>query len=136
GLLVALWSANAGMKAVFDALNVVYEEREERGFIRRTLLSMLFTICGLLWLAIAVTGVVVAPVALNFIGLGSIAGELISLLRWPLLFLMATAGISLVYRFGPSRERPRWRWILPGALLASLLWIGGSGLFSWYVANF
>ncbi|WP_343715462.1 YihY/virulence factor BrkB family protein [Inquilinus sp.] len=135
-LALSLWSANAGMKALFDALNVVYDETEKRGFFRLNAISLLFTALALIFVVLALVGVVVVPVALSFVGLGSAAGVLIWLLRWPALLLLTIVGLSLLYRFGPSRREPRWQWINWGSALAAVVWIGGSMLFSWYVARF
>ena len=135
GLALSVWSANGGMKHIFDALNLVYNERESRGFITLNLVSLGFTAGALVFLVLALAGVVALPVALNFIGLGEGAWWLAQL-RWPILFLAVLFGLALLYRYGPSRDAPRWRWATPGSALAAFLWLAGSLLFSWYVANF
>ena len=71
GLAFAIWSANAGVKAIIDALNVVYEEREKRGFIRLNLISLAFTIGGIVALLLMVAAVVAFPLALDHLGLGA-----------------------------------------------------------------
>ncbi|GLK57751.1 membrane protein [Methylopila capsulata] len=134
GLGVALWSANAGMKAMFDALNVVYGEREKRSFVTLNLLSLLFTAGALAFVLLAFNAVVVLPIVLSYVGLGG-AEPLLSLGRWPALLLVVILGLSVLYRFGPSRSPAKWRWITPGSLLASALWIAGSLAFSWYAEN-
>lgn len=135
GLGLALWSANAGMKTLFDALNIVYEEEEARGFVRLTLVSLFFTLCAIVFLILALAAVVLLPIALEFVGLGGIEPWLL-VLRWPLLLVVVAGGLSIVYRYGPSRERARWRWITPGAGLAAVLWVIFSIAFSWYAQNF
>ncbi|MBB3996828.1 YihY/virulence factor BrkB family protein [Aureimonas pseudogalii] len=135
GLGVALWSANAGMKTLFDAMNIVYEEEEKRGFVKLTLVTLAFTLGTIVFLILALAGVVLLPIVLDFIGLGSIESWLL-FLRWPVLLLVVAFGLSLVYRTGPSRRTARWRWISPGAGVAALLWVVFSILFSWYVQNF
>ncbi|MGO4123388.1 YihY/virulence factor BrkB family protein [Inquilinus sp. YAF38] len=135
-LAISLWSANAGMKAMFDALNVVYDETEKRGFFRLNAVSLLFTALAIIFVVLALVGVVVVPVVLSFVGLGSATGTLVWLLRWPALLVLTVAGLSLLYRFGPSRREARWQWISWGSALAALVWMGGSMLFSWYVARF
>lgn len=136
GLGVALWSANNGIKAIFDGLNVVYGEREERSFLRLTLVSLLFTLGAIATIILALGAIVVIPAILSFVGLGGVAGALIGFGRWPVLFALIVVGIGLLYRFGPSRSPARWRWTSAGSLLAALLWVAASALFSWYVANF
>jgi membrane protein len=136
GLAVSLWSANAGMKAVFDALNVAYEEKEKRSFVVLNLYSLAFTLGMVLFLVFAITGVVVVPVVLKFVGLGGLTDWLLWLGRWPALLLVVLGVLMLLYRYGPSRDRPRWRWITPGSLLAAIGWMIFSMLFSWYAASF
>ncbi len=99
GLLTSLWSANAGMKALFDALNVVYGEREKRSYIRRTVISLAFTLGTILFLILALVGIVVLPAVLNFVGLGGTTALLLKFGRWPVLIVAISVfprpGISL-----------------------------------------
>jgi membrane protein len=136
GLALAIWSANAGVKAVIDALNVVYEEREKRSFIRLNLLSLAFTVGGIAALLLMVGSVVALPLLLDHLGLGSQSKMIVSLLRWPLLLLMLLLALAVLYRFGPSRREAQWKWLSVGAVAATLLWIAGSALLSWYLSNF
>src|SRR5882757_2869856 len=136
GLALALWSANAGVKAVIDALNVVYEEREKRSFIRLNLLSLTFTAGGIVALLIMVGAVVALPLLLDHLGLAPESQTIVSLARWPLLFVFLLLALGVLYRFGPSRRAPRWEWLSVGTLAAALLWIAGSTLLSWYLSNF
>jgi membrane protein len=136
GLGLAIWSANAGVKAVIEALNVVYDEREKRGFFRLNLLSLAFTTGGIIALLLMVTAVVAVPLALDHLGLAQESKLIVSLARWPLLFVILVAALGVLYRFGPSRRAPRWEWLGVGTLAAALLWIGGSSLLSWYLSNF
>lgn len=134
GLAVSLWSANGGVKALFDALNVVYEEEEKRSFIVRNAISLVFTISMLLFLLVAVACVIVLPLA--FSHLPSVIGNILGIARWPVLLILMATILSVVYRFGPSRRAPRWRWISWGSVFAAVAWLVASGLFSWYAANF
>jgi membrane protein len=136
GLGLSLWSSNAGMKAIFDALNIVYGEDEKRSFIKLNLLSLSFTLGAIAFILIALAGIIVLPIVLNFIGLGSGTEWLVSLARWPILLIGVIFGLSLIYRFGPSRDKAEWRWVTPGGIVAAVLWLAVSMLFSWYVANF
>ncbi len=135
GLGLAIWSANAGVKAVIDALNVVYEEREKRSFVRLNLLSLAFTTAGIAALLLMVSAVVAVPLVLNRIGLAPESQFIVSLARWPLLLAILLAALGLLYRFGPSRRPARWQWLSVGAVTAALLWIVGSSLLSWYLSN-
>jgi membrane protein len=89
GLAIALWSANAGMKGIIDALNVVYDEKEKRSFVKLNLLSLLFTVIAILSLMIALAAVVIAPIVFSAFGLSSLLGLAIAVLRWPLLLALA-----------------------------------------------
>ena len=136
GLLFALWSANAGMKAIMDALNVVYDEKEKRGFIKLNLVSLAFTLVALVAVLLAIGAVVVVPVVLNYVGLGSIGGTLVNVLRWPLLLALIIGGLAVLYRYGPSRREPRWQWLTVGSVVAAIAWLISSVLLSWYLSNF
>ena len=136
GLLMAIWSANAGMKAIFDALNVVYEERETRSFLRLNLTSLAFTVAALAAIMLMIGGVIAVPLALQRLGLGQRGEWIVSLGRWPALLLFLMTALAILYRFGPSRTNARWQWISPGAVAATLLWLAGSALLSLYLSNF
>ena len=136
GLALSLWSANAGMKALFDALNVAYDEEEKRGFIALNLTSLTFTLGAIVFALLAVGGIVVIPVGLKFIGLGSFVEWILWLARWPALLAVIILGLAVLYRYGPSRDKAEWKWITPGSIFAAVVWIVASMLFSWYVGNF
>jgi membrane protein len=132
---IALWSANSGMVALFDALNLVYKEREKRPLIRLYCISLLFTLLAIALVAVAVGAVVVLPIFLNLFGLGTWNERLIAVARWPFLLFGVAGALSLIYRYGPSRRVAKWRWIT-GSITAAVLWLVMSMLFSWYVAQF
>lgn len=136
GLGLALWSANAGMKAIMDALNVVYEEKEKRGFITLNVLSLVFTLAAILSVVLALAGVVALPLLLNHLGLGGATDALFRYARWPVLLLLVILGLALLYRFGPSRREPRWQWLSVGSVVAAVAWLGSSALLSWYLATY
>jgi membrane protein len=136
GLALALWSANAGVKAVIDALNVVYGEREKRSFIKLNLLSLAFTTGAIAALLLMVGAVVALPLTLDKMGLAYDSKIIISLARWPVLLVMLLLALGILYRFGPSRPGARWQWLGTGTVVAALLWIAGSSLLSWYLSNF
>jgi membrane protein len=136
GLLVALWSANAGIKAIFDALNIIYDEEEKRGIIRLNLVSLAFTVCAIVGVGLALVLVVVLPLVLAAFGLTSADIPAISYLRWPVMFPTIILALSVLYRYGPSRRRPKWRWVGVGSVFAALMWLAVSSLFSWYLSNF
>ncbi|MBR0684631.1 YihY/virulence factor BrkB family protein [Bradyrhizobium manausense] len=136
GLVLAVWSANAGVKSIFDALNVAYEEREKRSFIKLNMVSLAFTVGGILALLVMVGTVVAFPLALDHLGIAPESKLIVALARWPLLFLILLLALAVLYRFAPSRDAPRWQWLSLGALTAAILWIAGSSLLSWYLSSF
>jgi membrane protein len=136
GLAVALWSANAGMKAIMDALNVVYEEKEKRSFVRLNLISFVFTLAAIASALLALAAVVVLPLTLNFFGLQSMSDLIVRLARWPVLFVVVILGLALLYRYGPSRRQARWQWISVGSVFAAVAWLIASTILSWYLASF
>jgi membrane protein len=136
GLVVALWSANAGMKAIIDALNVVYDEKEKRSFVKLNLVSLLFTFVAILSLMVALTAIVVAPIVFSMVGLSTFFSLAIVVLRWPLFLILATVALAAIYRYGPSPREARWQRLSVGSVTAAFGWLIGSFLFSWYIANF
>lgn len=136
GLLVTLYSASKGMQALIDGLNIVHERTDARGFLRQTALKLMLTAGLILGVLLCVAVAVVVPVVLGWLPLARDAEWAITLARWPALLAIAAAGIALTYRVGPAGERAPWRWILPGAALACLAWLVGTGAFAIYVRMF
>ncbi len=135
-LLASLWSANAGIKALFAGLNIAFEETEKRNFLKLNLVSLSFTLGALAFLTAAFAAMVAAPIALAYLGYTPGGFAAMNVLRWPLLLLVAIGGITLLYRYGPSRQRERWPWVSWGSVFAAVLWLVVSLLFSVYVAHF
>jgi membrane protein len=136
GLAIALWSANNGIKALFEAINIAHEETEKRGFVKLNLVSLAFTLGALLIAIGLILAVGVVPAVLAYLRLGAWTETLIAIARWPVLLIAILTGISLIYRFGPSRRAPKWRWLSWGAVIATLVWIAASWGFSFYLRNF
>lgn len=136
GLLVAFWSANNGIKALFEAMNVAYGETEKRSFIRLNLVTFAFTIGALLIVIILVTGIALIPAILSLPGLSGWTDLLARLIRWPAVLVVIAAGISLLYRYGPSREKAKLRWLSWGATFSIVVWLISSILFSYYLENY
>ncbi len=136
GLAIALWSANNGIKALFEAINVAHGETEKRGFVKLNLMSIAFTMGALLIAIGLILTVGVVPAVLAYLRLDAWAETLMAVARWPVLFLVILTGISLIYRFGPSRRAPKWRWLSWGAVIATVVWIAASWGFSFYLQNF
>ena len=136
GFATSLWSANQGIKSLFDALNIVNDEKETRGFLHRTALTLAFTLGALVFIVLALAAVVAIPAILAFVGLGGVLDFILQVARWPVLLAAIGLFLALIYRFGPSREAAKWRWISWGSAFAAVAWVIGSAGFSWYVSNF
>jgi membrane protein len=136
GILVSLWSAMSGIKAIIDALNVIYEERESRSFIKLNIIALLFTLAGFAALLLAMAAILIMPLILSPVGLGSLTETLTRIARWPVLLLLLLIGLAVLYRYGPDRRAARWQWVSVGSAFAAMTWIVASFLFSWYLANF
>lgn len=135
-VLFALYTASSGVKTLFTALNIAYEEREERGFLQLNAVALAFTLGAVLAVAVGLGVIVVLPVAVGYLPLGPVGSIAVRIGSWSVLLGLLLLGLAAVYRFGPSRAQPRWRWVTPGSLVAAVLWGAGSLAFSWYVANF
>jgi membrane protein len=136
GILLALYSASKGMKALIEGLNIIYDEQEERGFIKLNLVALGLTLMMIVAMLASLGAIIIVPILLGALGLGPVAETLVNLLRWPLLFAVALIILAIIYRYGPSRAHPRWRWVTWGAAVATVLWLIGSIAFSIYVQNF
>ncbi|NNG68404.1 YihY/virulence factor BrkB family protein [Rhizobium laguerreae] len=136
GLGIALWSTHSGTLAIFDAMNVAYEEEEKRGLVRLNLIGLCFTLCAMLLAIIMVALVGVMPVVLSYLWLDQFKEHMALLMRWPLLLLVVAVAVTSVYRFGPSREPAKLRWMTWGAVLTTVAWTAMSLGFSFYLDHF
>lgn len=136
GLVVAIWSANSGMKALFDAMNVAYQEDEKRSWISLNLLSLAFTFGALMIAIVLIAAIGVMPAALAYLWLERWQELLARFARWPFILVFVACGIAVIYRYGPSREKARLKWISWGVVLSTALWLAASMLFSFYIENF
>jgi membrane protein len=133
--LIALWSSSTGTKAMLSALNLAYEEKERRSFIRFQLIGLFMTFCAILGAILGIAILVFLPVAVKFVGLSGYAKQLLRAGSLLLLLLFVLLSLSLLYRFGPSRAGARWKWVTPGSVVATVLWLVVSVLFSFYVGH-
>ena len=132
--LLSVWSANAGMKSMVDALNITFDETEKRDYVRRSLFTYVATLGALIFLALVISVLIAAPVFFHDLGLRRL-GVWWGPVRWLTVFLIAAGAFILLYRYGPSRRHARWRWVVFGGLGAALAWMAVSLAFSWYVNN-
>ncbi len=133
-LLIALWSANGGTKALIEALGIAHDVRETRSFFRLTLVALGFTLGALV--LVILLGAAVAALPFLVEHLGRIGGPLVLILRWPVILALLLLVLAVLYRWGPDRPDAEWRWITPGAVVAALGLVAISGGLGWYVANF
>ncbi len=135
GFGLALWSANAGTKAMIEALNIAYDVEESRSFIRLTLQSLLVTFGGLATVLVLMGAVALIPVLLQVFLVSAVVDWVLWAGRWPLILGILLMGLAALYRFAPDRPKVKWRWITPGSVVASAGLLIFSMLFSWYAAN-
>lgn len=136
GILLALYGAMKGVKSLMEGLNIAYEEEEKRGFIHLNLFAFGLTLMLVVGVLLAVGVMIVVPLVAAFLALPPAVARLIGAAQWVLLALLTVWGLALVYRFGPSRAHARWRWISPGSVAATAMWLAGTAAFSVYAQNF
>jgi membrane protein len=132
---ISLWSANAGMKALFDGVNVAYNEHETRPFFHLNLITYAATLMATAFIVLTTGAALAVPDALHRLGFHDIAPWW-DPLRWMGILITATLAFALVYRFGPNRRPARWRWLIGGALFSAVAWMAGSLGFTWYLNTF
>jgi len=136
GIVLALWSASRGMSGLMSALDIAYEEKEERGFLHFNAVALGLTLCFLVG-GVVVLGLIAAlPSAVQFMHIGGALHWLLLLVQWPVLVVLWAVVLAVLYRYAPDRRKPQWRWVSPGAIAATILWIVASIAFTVYVANF
>ncbi|MBP0483187.1 YihY/virulence factor BrkB family protein [Sagittula salina] len=133
---LALWSASKAVENLIVGLNVINGERERRSLIVLKLMNLAMTLCLIIGILVTVGVVAAMPAIAAYVSRNPQFTELVLFIRWPVLFLVGVFGIAMLYRFGPSRRRAKWRWLTPGAGLACALWVTGSIAFSKYVQSF
>jgi membrane protein len=136
GLAVALWSASSGMKNLVTAITLAYDERETRGFVRLRGLSLVLTVGAVVWGALALMVLVILPNRLSDSGATGVIRSLAMIVRWPVAAVLVMAALAVLYRYAADRDRPRWNWASPGAVVATVVWVAASIGFSIYTANF
>ena len=135
-LAFALWTANNGVKAIFEALNIAYNEQEKRSLLWLHVVSFGFTFGGMALAAILVGAVALVPAVLALVDLGPLASAVVRIVRWALLLPVIATVIALLYRYGPSREPASWTWLSWGSAVATVVWLLASIGYSFYLQNF
>lgn len=135
-ILLSLWGATRSIKAFMAAMNIAYGETEKRGIIKQNLVSFGLTLAVVVIGVLLVVAVVLIPPIVGLFWSGSGVDFLVIILRWPLIAVIFMLTLSLLYRYTPSRENAKWRWITLGSVAAFVLWLLASLAFSAYVQNF
>ena len=135
-LLITLWSASKAMTSLITSLNIVYDEEETRGMIKPYLLSLGLTLAAIVFAIVTLALIVAVPAVVGNLGLPGWLQVIIGFAKWILLALAIVTALAVLYRYAPSRDRPRWEWASWGAVIGSVLWLVASALFSLYVGNF
>jgi len=136
GLLIALWSASRGMSGMISALDIAYGQEETRSFFRFNLIALLLTIVLIIGGLIAIGLIAGLPAVLNGAGVNSTAKWVAYIVEWPLLIVFVMIMLAVLYRYAPNRDEPKWEWVSPGAIVATVIWVIGSIIFTVYVSHF
>jgi membrane protein len=135
-LLLALWSASGAVATLVKAIGIAYGEDDDRGFVKSRALSLTLTVGGIAFVIVSLGLVAALPPVVRLLDVGPVAGAVLLVVRWLFLLLLVTVALAVLYRMGPDRADARLRWFSPGAMVASVLWLLGSALFSVYVSDF
>jgi membrane protein len=136
GLLIALWSATSGVRSMFEALNIAYDEEEKRGFVKIVLIALAFTVGTIVVGALLINALLVLPLVLETFLVGAAAKISIQIVSALIALAILVGVLMLFYRYGPSRDYAQWSWLVWGAVFAAVTGVVVSALFSWYLANF
>lgn len=131
-VVVAMFIASKGVLWMVMGLNVVYGEDDKRGVLHRGMIVAALTLGLILMLLVTVAFVAFFPLVIGMLGLDTLLVRAVAWLRWPALLLVMMLVIAVFYRFGPCRRSPRWRWLSVGSVVATLMWLIGSGGLSLY----
>jgi membrane protein len=135
-VLIALWSASAGISNLLTAINVAYDEEEKRGFVKKRLMSLGLTLAAIVFMVIILALVAVLPPLLKAVfGTGALRWVL-QILGWLVMVVLVAAGLAILYRLGPDRDAPRMKWVSVGAVVATFVWLVASIGFSIYTSTF
>lgn len=135
-LSISVYGASKSVRTLMEGMNIAYHEEEKRSIVRLYLVSIALTFLLTISAVIALAATVALPALIDNLGLSNLLVGIVGWIRWPILAILTIWGLAVLYRFGPSRETPQWRWVTWGSVVATLLWIAGSIAFSLYVRNF
>ncbi|EWT03460.1 ribonuclease BN [Intrasporangium oryzae NRRL B-24470] len=135
-LVLALWSASGGVGNLITAVNVSYDEDETRGFVRRKALALALTLGAILFLAVTLSLIAVAPAVFDAVGASGPVRTALQGVRWLLLVVAVAVALALLYRWAPDRHAARFSWVSVGAVVATVIWVVASLGFAFYANTF
>lgn len=130
---IAVWSGSRGVAALMFATSRARAEPEKRGLFATIAISIATTLLAGVAMIVVLALVAIVPAVLGALPWLGTNQMLLLLLRWPVLLVLGVLLIAAFYRFAPDRRAKRGRWIWPGAVIATLLWLAVCALFSFYV---
>ncbi|WP_417884952.1 YihY/virulence factor BrkB family protein [Zunongwangia sp.] len=136
GVLISIWSANKGTNGLLIGVDIAYDTEKDHNIFKQYAMAIAFTIGGFAMLILSMVLIVGFPAIVHNIGLPDVLADLISWLRWVILAILVSFFLCLVYKFAPAREKPKTRWVIPGAIFSTIVWLIASIGFSYYVSNF
>lgn len=138
-IIIALWTASAGVRSAMDAMNKAYDVKEGRPVWKRFPLSIAYTIGLAILLQLSAGFMLIGPQVLNYfahyVGLDHVMVMIWSILRWPAAIGLSVFAVALVYWVAPDVKQ-RFRFITPGSVISVFVWIVASLGFAYYVQNF
>lgn len=135
-IAAVLWTTSGGLQNLVKATNLAYEVEEDRGMVKLRLVSLALTSALLLLAGLILVLLLLQGSALERLGAPHLVATLFPYLRWPLLIVLISVALSLIYRYAPNRQQPKWSWVSWGATAATLIWLAGTALFFLYAQNF
>lgn len=136
GVIFSIWSANKGTKSLFKGIDIAYDTINDHSFFKQLWLSIVFTLFGTILIILSMALIIGFPAYIDNVGLPMKIEKLISWLRWPVLAVIVTFFLALMYQFAPARNRPKPKWVMVGAVLSTVLWLIASWGFSYYASHF
>ncbi|MDN3595500.1 YihY/virulence factor BrkB family protein [Zunongwangia endophytica] len=136
GILFSIWSANKGTNGLLTGVDIAYDTEQDHNIFKQYLMASIFTVGGLAMLILSMVLIVGFPALVHKIGLPEHLENIISWSRWLILAVLVCIFLCMVYKFAPARKQPALRWVIPGAIFSTLVWLAASYGFSFYVSNF
>ncbi|TYC51343.1 YihY/virulence factor BrkB family protein [Rhodobacterales bacterium] len=133
GIVISFWAATAGVRAMMIAVTLAYREHEERSIFRFYFTAFMLTLAAIFIGLCSILAFVAVPILFSVIPMSDGKEAIIRFARWPVIITAVAIGLSITYRYGPSRRHAKAKWVSTGAVAATLLWIAGSFAFSTYV---